>query len=466
MAPGTLKRNTYKPPKLIKIGSSKKASKVSKPSATRASRTSSSSYASEVPLPPQISFSDLDKFNSLSSIPELICELASRIWDPYPDPKDPNPDRAALACAFLAKPYIRDNLAFQSKVPAAVCIPKTLLMGTKLATEDPTGVERELAKLAQSGIIWLLSVEARDVKEIIVLRSGMLENITTLCETETSQTTNMMEEKVASEYFGEPAAKMQNVDIYRLFREFLTSKSGTLRYITRSHFVDFENTFIAADVDLDTDEEMQLKERISDYKSSVGSVLWEYRNLLISAGYLTLVLEATNTGTGGFESGIGDGGSFRCAAVVDSTGDDSFSEFEGGISVDDQVHTRSIEPSFQKTEPVFRLSLPNVGALLSTVRVARKWILDMVLNRRRSSGDHNSSITSVASSASNNFRQITQSLLYEKWISKQKTAAFYRKFKGINLEYALQETYGGGWIEPLNTPVGICWKYSGKTMIL
>ncbi|VVT53705.1 uncharacterized protein SAPINGB_P003708 [Magnusiomyces paraingens] len=323
-------------------------------------------------------------------------------------------------------------------------------------------MDRELARLADQGLIWILSMDARDIKEVVVLKSGMLEKLNILCNDQSCQKNiNQDEHAVVTEFFGGTQKNMENRDIYVLFREFLLSHGKALRYITRSHFIEFEQFFLE-NRDMDTPDEVELKQRLVNYKNHNGlCALWEHRNLLMSAGYLTLVLEATNTGTlDEAEKSFGESGSFRCAAVVSSSSE------MNGIIVDDDTKLQSFKnQKYEKEQdPVFRLSLPNVGALLSTIRVTRKWILDTIMNRRRSSGDHNVTITPVAASSHNNFRQITQPMLFEKWTIKRKSTAFYYKFKGINLEYVLEEAYGGGWIEPFKTPAGVCWKYTGKTV--
>lgn len=191
------------------------------------------------------------------------------------------------------------------------------------------------------------------------------------------------------------------------------------------------------------------------------------------------------------------------------------SEISGGIHAHD-THTASdtaSDPSHNDAENdlPLRLSVPNLGKMLGVLRHARKWVLDTIIsggmktgmgstgksgtvgitrrfNKATKTASNESSYSKAgldaASGTSDNLhttrnlnnafvnsseagfiqkRQLVESTLYEKWKNK-KESALYKKFKGIELEAVLLDAYGGGWIEPFETPVGICWRYTGKAL--
>lgn len=89
----------------------------------------------------------------------------------------------------------------------------------------------------------------------------------------------------------------------------------------------------------------------------------------------------------------------------------------------------------------FELSMPNVGTLMRLVKIARKWMFDSLKNRRNCS--------------------MAEASLQTKWCNSKD---LWNKMKGMNLAWVLLDCYGGGWIEPFNTPVGQHWKLTGKKL--
>lgn len=87
----------------------------------------------------------------------------------------------------------------------------------------------------------------------------------------------------------------------------------------------------------------------------------------------------------------------------------------------------------------FNISIPNIGRYLKLVTSCRKWI--------------------TTNLDKNPWKEMTEIKLNEHWISGKSR---WKEFRGASLDWPLSDCYGGGWCEPFNTPMGRCWKLTGK----
>lgn len=339
--------------------------------------------------------------------------------------------------------------------------------------------------------------------------------------------------------------------IYKLFREFLLANPG-IRIVCRDDFVEFETNFFKnnsiehqhIDESTETFETHSKKTFIQLLLKKRESLLWKYSNLLVNTGYLTLqVAQSLKTSftslpdsdlafpyTPHSDSSSSPGSlkknkserflqeqyimneQFRLnddnsnipmdgiSSINHSSNQTNSDEEEDHDNDDDEVNL-SLN---KKNEPLFRISIPNIGNLLHVTRLARRWVLDSILghktvstsssfnptNRKVSPLFHTPLSKSLSSSSSplnksssqstakkffpskyslvtqSKFKQMTSADLYERWNNKRihNKISFYKHFKGINLETVFLDCFGGGWIEPLPTPVGTCWRYTGKAI--
>lgn len=445
--------------------------------------------------------------------------------------------------------WLRDAISFQSKMPTD-CVLKSHIIGI-LGIEDATGVDRRLLQLSRSRYlkpgnnnnnnntnkeseinrqleppkVWIISVDAQDIKQVIILKSSFFKRLDELCEIkqeEQNENNDLMIEEIwkflmnfhfpelfATSSFStlstshsnnnnnnnpnlNPQEYKSNLAVYRLFREFLKSFSGISNMcseITEIDFLNFEKEWL----EKTGQQQLQIEEEKEDMENIniKSSCLWKFRHLLVNAGYLTLippensydgyshVTSVTNNNDGSssvnshhdFGSSSGNGFNNGMDASFNDAYDDDFQFETQGINLNQG--SNDVE-----NNGALRLSIPNIGNLISVARHARRWIIiDVIMGgRRRSSGYdkiHNNrdiqiglSSSSSSSSSPNNRKSsmmIPEHEIRERWANK-KTQTIFQKFKGINLNWVILDAYGGGWIEPFNTPVGICWKYTGKAL--
>lgn len=489
---------------------------------------------------------------TLDTLPDLISAIAENLWEKVEDPKE------------AGKPFMQEIRHFQQKLPHN-CVLKSHLMGT-IGLEDATALDRRLAQLSfQEGAIWVTTVDVQDVKEVVILASSFFRHLDDLCHgPKPGLTTNAhylhdLTRNVFEEFFLASSKRRDSagstdlgqysfhtkqatcpdpVLIYQLFREFLLTNPG-IRIVCRDDLVEFEVNFFKthyfySDEDGSTDAEYhsRIKSFIDSLLLKRESLLWQYSNLLVNTGYLTLQVAQTlktsftslpdypYTSTDSSPSSSSkkksdrflqeqyimneqyrlnddnsnipmDGISSINHSDFNNTSTAANSSFSSSDNETEELGTFSIQ---KKNEPLFRISIPNIGNLLNVTRSARRWVLDSILGHKTVSTKMSSfgsptrkvsplfhtppkqidndittkklSFSKYSLVTQSKFKQMTNSDLYERWNNKRvhNKVSFYKNFKGINLETVLLDCFGGGWIEPLPTPVGTCWRYTGKAI--
>lgn len=91
-------------------------------------------------------------------------------------------------------------------------------------------------------------------------------------------------------------------------------------------------------------------------------------------------------------------------------------------------------------DKTFGISVPNLGMWVRLLVDSRKWLLNTLGKLK--------------------WKEMLASQLESSFTSNK---AFWKDFKGLAMEWVQFDGYGGGWIEPFSTPVGIGWKLTGKT---
>lgn len=457
---------------------------------------------------------------TLQQLPSLVLRLAHDLW-------------VNLTAEQLSKKsWMHDAIAFQQKVPLG-CVTKNMAMGV-LGNVDATGVERMLAKLgedeyvigdsldpdkplrvsAKGPVLWTISVDAQDVKEVVILGSTFFQKLDILCGDRSPFDVTRLDTQEALEQFvkqketlditpaqfgqvdspkewnqeifnsilkvndiavdedEEDNAQIDPTIVYRLFREFLINYAPGMRVITHGDFLDYENEWV--------EEKLKLSGVEDVHYNLTKSLLWKYHNLLVNTGYLTLYSVTLHNASAQLGSTANSHtplknhlkGSFSDMGGANDDDDDiDPSVISGGIHINNHHTDEDNKDTSFKNDPPLRVSIPNLGNLLGVLRHTRRWVLDTII-----SGGVHTNLGSTGKSGTvgitkraptkglgNGSRQLMEGTLRDKWTNK-KESSLYRKFKGISLDAVLLDAYGGGWIEPFDTPVGICWRYTGKAL--
>lgn len=103
--------------------------------------------------------------------------------------------------------------------------------------------------------------------------------------------------------------------------------------------------------------------------------------------------------------------------------------------------TLSTTASTAHAADTFDLALPNLGTLLRLVKLARKWVVDTLHHFKNGT--------------------MQEQALLQRWTNSKEC---WRKFRGLSVAWVLLDCYGGGWIERVDTPVGVHWKLTGKRL--
>lgn len=103
--------------------------------------------------------------------------------------------------------------------------------------------------------------------------------------------------------------------------------------------------------------------------------------------------------------------------------------------------TLSTTASTTHAADTFDLSLPNLGTLLRLVKLARKWVVDTLQHFKNGT--------------------MQEQALVQRWANSKEC---WRKYRGLSVDWVLLDCYGGGWIERVETPVGVHWKLTGKRL--
>lgn len=88
----------------------------------------------------------------------------------------------------------------------------------------------------------------------------------------------------------------------------------------------------------------------------------------------------------------------------------------------------------------YGISVPNLGMWVRLLVESRKWLLNTLGKLK--------------------WKEMLASQLESSFVSNK---AYWKDFKGLAMEWVQFDGYGGGWIEPFSTPVGIGWKLTGKS---